>query len=45
LHHRLADHPTLLLGENEYHGQAEIDAQWREGFQQAEIVSATRLQK
>jgi hypothetical protein len=42
---RLASDPSLLLGKDEYCGQAEIEAQWREGFQQAELLSAERLQK
>ena len=35
----------MLLGENEFYGQAEIQAEWREGFQQAEMLSATQLKK
>jgi len=42
---RLAGDPTLLLGKDEFYGQAEIEARWREGFQQAEFLSAERLQK
>jgi hypothetical protein len=42
---RLSDNPTMLLGETDYFGQAEIEAQWREGFPQAEPLSAGRLQK
>ena len=45
LQHRLAGDPTLLLGDGDFVGQAEIQAQWREGFQQAETLSATRLEK
>jgi hypothetical protein len=41
----LAADPALMLGENEYYGQVEVDAQWREGFQQAEMVSALKLHK
>jgi hypothetical protein len=41
---RLAGDPALLLGKDEFTGQAEIEAQWREGFPQAEMLSATRLQ-
>ncbi len=42
---RLADDPTMLLGPDEFYGQTEIQARWREGFPQAEVVSATRLKK
>jgi hypothetical protein len=42
---RLASDPSVLLGKEEFCGQAEIQAQWREGFQQAELLSAERLQK
>ena len=43
LQHRLTADPTVLLGENEFYGQAEIQAQWREGFQHAETLTATQL--
>ena len=40
----LDDDPTLLLGEKQYAGQAEIkSARWREGFRQAESVSGGSL--
>jgi hypothetical protein len=42
---RVAADPAVLLGEREFEGQTEIQAQWREGFPQAEVVSATRLTK
>lgn len=42
---RLADDPSLLLGAEDFAGQAEIHARWREGFQQAEVLSAERLNK
>jgi hypothetical protein len=45
LQHRLTADPTALLGENEFYGQAEIQAQWPEGFQQAEMLSAVDLKK
>ncbi len=32
---RLADDPTILLGEEDYVGQTEIDARWRKGFPEA----------
>jgi len=43
--HRLADDPTLLLGGGDFYGQAEIQARWREGFPQAEMLPAERLKK
>jgi hypothetical protein len=45
LQHRLANEPLALFGATEYYGQAEIEAQWREGFQEAELLSAARLKK
>ena len=42
---RLAKDPALMLGPDEFMGQAEIEAQWREGFPQAEILSAAKLRK
>ncbi len=45
LQHRLADDPTVLLGDGEFVGQAEIQAQWREGFSQAEVISSLHLRK
>jgi hypothetical protein len=45
LQHRLADEPLAMLGEADFYGQAEIEAQWREGFQQAELLSASRLKQ
>jgi len=42
---RLADDPTLLLGENDYYGQAELKrARWREGFMQAETIIGTAIE-
>jgi hypothetical protein len=35
---RLADDPTLLLGDEDYFGETEIIAQWGEGFPEAEKV-------
>ncbi len=44
--HRLAENPTVLLGDEEFVGQAEIKkARWREGFLRAEKVSANDLAK
>ncbi len=42
---RLARDPTLLLAADDYFGQTTIEAKWRPGFQQAELVSAARLHK
>ena len=35
---RLADDPTVLLGEQEFYGQAEIQARWRKGTRDAEVI-------
>jgi len=44
--HRLAQNPTLLLGEEAVYGQAEIrSARWREGFRQAETVDGGSLHR
>jgi len=44
--HRLADDPTLLLGEQEFFGRAELKrARWREGFRQAESIFGKLLKK
>jgi hypothetical protein len=45
MQHRLAADPTVLLSESDFVGHAQIEAQWKEGFQQAEMLSATRLEK
>lgn len=43
---RLADDPTLLLGEQDYAGQAELaDARWRAGFRQAEKIAGQALRR
>ena len=43
---RLAHDPALLLGEKDYFGQAELKSpRWREGFRQAEKISAKSLQR
>jgi hypothetical protein len=42
---RLATDPAVLLGDREFVGQTEIQAQWRDGFPQAEVVSAMQLKK
>lgn len=42
---RLSSDATLLLSSEDFFGQTEIEAQWREGFQLAEIFSADRLSK
>ena len=41
--HRLADDPTVMLGEKELYGQMVIQARWRVGFRQAEVASGKRL--
>lgn len=45
LQNRLAADPSLFLGKNEFFGQAEIEAQWLDGFQKAEMLSAKLLKK
>ena len=42
---RMSNNATLLLSDEDFIGQAEIEAQWREGFQSAEIFSADKLKK
>ena len=43
---RLADDPSLLLGEKEYTGQAEIKrARWRAGFRHAESIAGDALKR
>jgi hypothetical protein len=43
--HRLADDPAILLGPDDFVGQALLEARWREGFPQAEQISAARLER
>lgn len=44
-HHRLADDPTLLLGEEDLYGEVELRrARWRDGFKSAETVSGGDLE-
>ena len=44
--HRLADDPTLLLGEEDFYGQAELKRpRWREGFKSAASISGSKLTK
>lgn len=44
LNGRIADDPTLLLGEEDFAGQAEIErARWREGFRAAESIPGSKL--
>lgn len=43
---KLADDPALLLGEEDFQGQLELnERRWREGFQPAPKVSAAKLVK
>jgi len=43
---RLAQDPSLLLGDEEFRGQAEIKkARWREGFKKAELISGKSLKR
>lgn len=41
---KLADDPTLMLGEEDLFGQVELEAQWQEGFPKSQKVSAETLQ-
>ncbi|MGE3820197.1 MAG: hypothetical protein AB7I30_12325 [Isosphaeraceae bacterium] len=43
--HRLAENPTLFLGDEDFLGQAEIDARWGEGFPAAEKILGRLLMK
>ena len=44
--HRLADDPTLLLGKEDFSGQAVLKkARWRNGFRQAETIFGKQLSK
>ncbi|MBC8353648.1 MAG: hypothetical protein H8E66_16745 [Planctomycetes bacterium] len=46
LKHRLADDPTLLLGDEDFVGQAEFTrSRWREGFKFAAAVSGNMLKR
>jgi hypothetical protein len=40
---RLADDPTLMLGEEDYYGNAEIEARWGKGFPEAQRFSGDAL--
>jgi hypothetical protein len=42
---KLAGDPTLLLGSDDYIGQAALDARWQLGFQQAEVLPAAQLKR
>lgn len=42
---RLAKDWTATLGENEYAGQVEIRAQWKEGYQQMSAADASKVRK
>jgi len=45
-HQRLATDPTAYLDDSDPYGQIELeDAQWREGFKQAEWISAANFQR
>ncbi len=45
-HHRLADDPGLLLGDDDFVGQAELNkAHWREDFRSAESISGKSLSR
>ena len=37
--HTLADNPTAMLGEKEYFGQGELQANWEKGFPKAQKIT------
>ena len=43
-HHRLVDSPSALLGDKDYLGSVELEAQWQEGFKNAEFVDGALLE-
>jgi hypothetical protein len=44
-HSRIAADPTLLLDAKDRMGHLQLDAQWKEGFPNAEMLSASRLEE
>jgi hypothetical protein len=45
LQHRLTADPATLLRDADFYGQTELQAEWREGFPNAQTLSATQLKK
>lgn len=43
--HKLDDAPSLLLGGDDFVGETTVEADWKVGFKQAEVISATNLTK
>lgn len=41
--HRLSGDPSVMLGEEDFAGQVEIEARWREGFPEAESITGAQL--
>ena len=41
--HRLTADPTVMLGQDDFYGQVEIEAHWRNGFPEAQKVSGSLL--
>ena len=41
----LADQPAAFLTDREFRGQLTVDAQWREGFKNAQVVSGADLNR
>jgi hypothetical protein len=42
---RIVADPSTLPGDEDFQGQLAVTAQWNEGFQQAEIISAKQLSR
>ena len=42
---RLADDPTVMLGEDDFYGQAEIQARWGKGFKESEKIPGDVFEK
>ena len=41
--HRLTANPTVMLNEDDYYGQVEIEARWENGFPAAQKISGSLL--
>ena len=42
---RLADDPTVMLGKDDFYGEAVIDARWRKGFRGRESITGDMIEK
>jgi hypothetical protein len=43
--HRIAVQPSILLGEEDFQGQAETDATWGIGFPDAEVIEGNKFDR